>query len=120
MDKTHRSLSETEAAPADRISVDPDVRGGVPCIGDGHWPISHILERLASGASVDDLLQVYPDLTPADIRLALDAAAWVMRDPTIDWTELNLPAMVEFQDEMRAWESLSNDQPSLMDDSPED
>jgi len=103
-----------------QIVVDPMVRGGVPCISEGRWPIAHILEKLASGLSVEQITQYYPDLTRGDAQLALEAASWVMRDPAINWSEINLPGMIDFQDEMRTWQSLSDSALSFTDDSSRD
>jgi uncharacterized protein (DUF433 family) len=89
------------------ITVDPDVRGGIPCVGQR--PIAHILESLASSGTFERAMQNYPDLTPADIQLALETAAWVMRDPAINWSELDLLGMVDFRQEFRAWQSLTDD-----------
>ncbi len=108
------------SAHAPVITVDPNARGGVPCVSGGQWPITHILEKLAAGVSPQRLVQDYPDLTLADIRLALDAAAWVMRDPAIDWSALNLPGMVDYQHEMQAWQSLSDDALGLIDNPSRD
>jgi uncharacterized protein (DUF433 family) len=109
-----------EPTPVVQITVDPEVRGGVPCVGSGRYPIAHILERLASGVTIERVMQDYPDLTLADIQLALDAASWVMRDPAIDWSKLNLPEMVDFQHEIRAWQSLSDDALGLIDNASGD
>jgi uncharacterized protein (DUF433 family) len=117
---TIRFAPKMEPTPVARITVDPQVRGGVPCVSDGRWPIAHILEKLASGLTVERVMRDYPDLTLVDIQLALEAAAWVMRDPAINWSELNLPGMVDFQREMRAWQSLSDDTLGLIDDSSRD
>ena len=111
---------QVKSTQAPHISVDPNVRGGVPCVGDGHWPIAHILEELASGITAGQIIQTHPDLTLADIQLALKAAAWVMRDPAIDWSALNLPGMLDFQEEMRAWQSLSDETLGGADDPPRD
>ena len=46
-------------------------------------------------------------MTLADIRLVLEAAAWIMRDPAIPWAQLNLPEMVDLQRELRAWQGLT-------------
>lgn len=48
-----------------------------------------------------------------EIFTLCDAAAWVMRDPAIDWSALNLPEMPDFQEEMQAWQSLS-DEPAVL------
>jgi len=110
--------SGTAHAPV--ITVNPNARGGVPCVGGGRWPIAHILEKLAAGVSSGRLVQDYPDLTTADIQLALDAAAWVMRDPAIDWSALNLPEIVGFQHEMQAWQSLSDNALERIENMPRD
>src|SRR5579862_549408 len=95
-----------EENPMASITINPHVRGGVPCVGPDR-PITHILQELAMNASVESTIQSHPDLTLADIQLALKAAAWVMRDVAIAWEQLRLPEMVDWQDELRAWESLS-------------
>lgn len=100
---------DKEPVPTSPLTVDPNVRGGVPCIGSGHWPIALLIEKLASGANLEALTKDYPDLTMADIHLALRVSAWVMRDPAINWPELNLPGIVDFQDELREWQDLDND-----------
>jgi uncharacterized protein (DUF433 family) len=102
------------------IIVDPDVRGGVPCVSDGHWPISHILQELASGVSPARLVEKNPGLTLVDIQTALDVSAWVMRDPAIDWSALNLSDMIGFRHEMEAWQSLSDDSLERTENEPED
>lgn len=92
-----------------RITVDPNIRGGVPCVGNGNWPIAYILEKLASGILPDRLAHENPNLTIADIQLALDVSSWVMRDPTIDWSALDLSNMVDFHHELKGWQSLSDE-----------
>ncbi len=107
---------QAEPAPVAQVTVDPEVHGGVPCVGAGRWPIAYILEKLASGLTIERLIRDYPDLTLADVQLALAAAAWVMREPAIDWAELKLPEMIEFQREMQSWQGLSDDAFSVSDD----
>lgn len=105
---TFQVIPRLNPTPVAQITIDPEVRGGVPCVGGGRWPISQILEKLISNVSVERVMQDYPGLTLADIQLALKTAAWVMRDPAIDWPELNLSEMVDFQQEMLAWQSMSD------------
>jgi uncharacterized protein (DUF433 family) len=107
--RTAKFAPPIEQTPTAQITVDPEVRGGVPCVGESRRPIAHILERLASGMTEGGVLDYYPGLTLADIQLALEVAAWVMRDPGINWSELNLPEMVDLQRELRDWQSLSDD-----------
>ena len=118
---TIRFAPQMERAPfAATITVDPNVHGGVPCVGDGRWPIAHILQKLASGISPDRLAQENPYLTLTDIQLALDVAAWVMRDPAIDWPSLDLSEMADFQHEMQAWQSLSDEALGRSENMPRD
>jgi uncharacterized protein (DUF433 family) len=91
------------------ITIDPNLHGGVPSIGHGQWPISHILQSLASGFLPERLTEEYPGLTLTDIQLALEAAAWVMREPAINWESLDLLEMTNFQREMRDWQGLNDD-----------
>lgn len=114
-------VSQINSLPAiAELIVDPDVCGGVPCVSNGHEPISRILEKLALGMSPDMIINENSQLTLADIQLALKAASWVMRDPAIDWQSLNLSGMVDFQDEMQAWQSLSDETFGKIDASTEE
>jgi uncharacterized protein (DUF433 family) len=51
-----------------RISIDPEVCGGKPCIRGHRIWVSLILDFLASGATVEEILEDYPQLTVDDIR----------------------------------------------------
>jgi uncharacterized protein (DUF433 family) len=59
----------------ERISVDPLVRGGKPCIRGTRITVYDVLEYLAGGMSEDEILADFPDLTREDIRAALAFAA---------------------------------------------
>lgn len=59
----------------DRITIDPNKRGGKPCIRDLRITVYDVLEYLASGMSEADILQDFPDLTRDDIRACLEFAA---------------------------------------------
>ncbi|MCL1693726.1 MAG: DUF433 domain-containing protein [Actinomycetia bacterium] len=56
----------------ERITVDPERMGGVPCIRDLRVTVSMILGRLAAGRSIDEVLEDYPYLEHDDIRAALE------------------------------------------------
>lgn len=58
-----------------RISVDPQICGGRPCIRGHRIRVSDILSLLASGASADEILEDYPYLEREDILAALEFAA---------------------------------------------
>jgi uncharacterized protein (DUF433 family) len=54
-----------------RISSDPEVRGGKPCIQGTRITVSDILEYLAGGMSEGEVLADFPSLQKEDIRAAL-------------------------------------------------
>ena len=55
----------------DRITVDPAVCGGKPCVRGLRFPVSRLLGLLAAGETRDGILQAYPYLEAADIDEAL-------------------------------------------------
>ena len=59
----------------DRISVDPNVRSGKPCVKGTRITVYDILEYLAGGMSEDDVLRDFQGLEREDIRAALEFAA---------------------------------------------
>jgi uncharacterized protein (DUF433 family) len=59
-----------------RITIDPQVMGGKPCIRGMRVTVGTIVGLMASGHSVETILQAYPYLEEADIREALAYAAW--------------------------------------------
>ena len=59
----------------DRISVNPAVRGGRPCVKGTRITVYDVLEYLAGGMSEDEILSDFPDLTREDIRASLAFAA---------------------------------------------
>ena len=67
----------------DRISIDPQVCFGKPCIKGTRIWVSLILDFLASGETEAQILAAYPQLQPADIRTALAYAAEVARERII-------------------------------------
>ena len=66
-----------------RISIDPAVYGGKPCISGHRIWVSLIVDFLASGMSVEDILAEYPQLTVEDIRACLAYASEMTRERTI-------------------------------------
>ena len=59
----------------DRITLEPDKRGGKPCIRGLRITVYDILEYLASGMTETEILADFPDLECEDIRAALTFAA---------------------------------------------
>jgi uncharacterized protein (DUF433 family) len=64
----------------ERISVDPNVCFGKPCIKGTRIWVSLILDFLASGESEAALLAAYPQLTVPDVRAAMAYAAEIARE----------------------------------------
>jgi uncharacterized protein (DUF433 family) len=66
-----------------RIEIRRDVCHGKPCIKGTRIMVSNILNLLAHGASVDDVLHGYPQLTRDDVFAALEYAEAIVRDEDI-------------------------------------
>mgnify|MGYP001590160894 CR=1 FL=1 len=56
---------------ADRITLDPEICHGKPCIRGLRYPVEMILELLSSGMTTEEVLADYEDLEREDIRAAL-------------------------------------------------
>jgi len=59
----------------DIITVEPGKRGGKPCIRGLRITVGDVLGWLASGMSISEIIEDYPDLTEPDIRACLAYAA---------------------------------------------
>lgn len=57
------------------ITVEPDKRGGKPCIRGTRMTVTDVLEYLTGGMTEAELLAEFPDLTTEDIRMCLAFAA---------------------------------------------
>jgi uncharacterized protein (DUF433 family) len=71
------------ANPLDRISIDPEVCGGKPCIKGTRIWVSFVLDLLADGWSEAALLTEYPQLTHDDILAAIAYGAEAARERII-------------------------------------
>ena len=58
-----------------RITIDPQICHGKPCIRGLRYPVTMILELLASGMTTQEILSDYPDLEQEDISACLQYAA---------------------------------------------
>ncbi len=67
----------------DRISVDPQVCSGKPCIRGTRIMVSNILGMIAGGYTMERVLQAYPELTREDIVAALDYASQVIDEEKV-------------------------------------
>lgn len=73
---THKEL-------LDRISIDPAVCGGKPCIRGHRIWVSLVLDFMASGMSIEDILKEYPQLTVEDIRACVAYGSKMTRERTV-------------------------------------
>ena len=64
----------------DRISIDPRICHGKPCIRGTRILVPIVLDNLAAGIPEAELLAVYPSLTAQDIQAALIYAADLARE----------------------------------------
>jgi len=64
-----------QVANFDRITVNPNQMGGVPCVRGLRMPVATVLRMLAGGMTEQEILAEYPDLRTDDIRECLRFAA---------------------------------------------
>ena len=68
----------------ERITIDPNVCHGKPCIlGTRIW-VSLIVDNLAAGATDDEILESYPSLTKDDVKAALAYVAEMARERYVE------------------------------------
>lgn len=63
----------------ERITIDPDVMGGLPCIRCLRIPVATIVAMVADGMAVDEVTDELPDVTREDVAEALHYAAEALR-----------------------------------------
>lgn len=68
----------------DRITVDPAICTGKPCIRGMRFPVARLLGLLAAGETRESILVSYPYLEAEDIDAALLYAAALAEDETLD------------------------------------
>ena len=64
----------------DRITIQPDVCLGQPCIRGLRITVSVLLKMLAAGKTEAEIISAYPELEPEDIRQSMQYAAWIVSD----------------------------------------
>jgi len=70
-----------------RITFDPQVMGGKPCIRGLRVTVGMVVGLLASGHTLQQVLEAYPYLEEADLREALAYAAWRAEEVDAPLTE---------------------------------
>lgn len=68
----------------ERITINPKVCTGKPCIRNLRFPVSRLLGLLAAGETRDSVLKAYPYLEPEDIDEALRYAACLAEEEAVE------------------------------------
>jgi uncharacterized protein (DUF433 family) len=66
-----------------RITINPEVMGGKPCIRGMRVTVGMILGLMASGHATEEILQAYPYLDTEDLRESLAYAAWRVEEKEV-------------------------------------
>jgi len=74
----------TTEALLERITIDPEICHGKPCIRHMRYPVETILELLSSGMTTEEILSDYEDLEREDILAALAFAARLSQVKRLD------------------------------------
>jgi len=72
----------------DRITIDPAVMDGQPCIRGLRFPVVTVIRMVAGGMSTAEILAEHPDLEAEDVPAALNYAAEALAE---DYYPLRLP-----------------------------
>ena len=64
----------------ERIKADPEIMHGAVCIAGTRVPVSVVLDSLAAGATIEEILDQYPSLQRDDVDAALAYAAELARE----------------------------------------
>lgn len=67
-----------------RITIDPNICHGKPCIRGLRYPVDWVLELLSSGMTIPQILADYPDLEEADLHAACAFGARMTRVQRIE------------------------------------
>ena len=67
----------------DRITIDPEICHGKPCIRGMRWPVEVILDLLGSEMTIEEILEDHPELEKEDIIASLNYARLLVSKQTI-------------------------------------
>ena len=77
-------MGESKQELLQRISVDPRICFGKPCIKGHRIWVSLILDMLAEGVSYEEVLENYPGLTQTDLRACIAYGSEMSRERFVD------------------------------------
>jgi uncharacterized protein (DUF433 family) len=66
----------------DRITFNTGIMGGQACVRDMRIPVSLVVNLVANGMPVQEIIKEYPDLRAEDIQQCLQYAAWLTKEET--------------------------------------
>ncbi len=66
-----------------RITIDPEICHGKPCVRGMRWPVEVIIDMLGSGMSIDEILDDHKELDREDILASLNFAKLYLSGHTI-------------------------------------
>ena len=75
----HRD-AEVDPMKFERITINPNQMGGLPCIRGLRIPVTTVIGQLAAGRTHAEVLEDFPDLEEADIYAALEYAAAAVQE----------------------------------------
>ena len=67
----------------ERITIEPDICHGKPCIRGMRYPVEMLLDLLSSGMSIEEILSDYPSLVAEDVQACLLYASKLMKVKSI-------------------------------------
>ncbi|MFZ2897513.1 MAG: DUF433 domain-containing protein [Saprospiraceae bacterium] len=76
-------MKNTESKYLSRITVNPEVCHGKPCIRGMRWPVEVLLDMLLSEMSFEEILEDHPELEKEDILASLEFAKMLVSGRTI-------------------------------------
>jgi len=71
----------------ERITVNSDIMSGKPCIRGMRFPVSRIIGLLASGQTIEEIIQNHPDIEKEDILQSLQYAALITENEIIEFAK---------------------------------
>lgn len=68
----------------ERITIDPGICHGKPCIRGMRWPVEVVMDMLGSGMSIGEILEDHPELEREDILASLNYAKMLVSGRAIN------------------------------------
>lgn len=67
----------------ERITINPEICHGKPCLRGMRWPVEVILDMISSGMSIKDIINDHPELETEDVKASLNYAKIVVSGKSI-------------------------------------